>query len=198
MKFALLVLLPLAAHAVIVDRVAVVVGEKVITTSEIELRIRLASFQNQQQPDFSLASRQKAAQELIDEKLVEHEMELGHYPQLDADHRKALIDQYKTTDEALASYGLTRRDLEGELARQSDLLSFLNLRFTPAVQVTDQDVQKYIDANAPGQEAGTEMREAVAKKLTMERADKELDLWLKDQRKRTHIEYLEKDLEVKP
>jgi len=59
-------------------------------------------------------------------------------------------------------------------------------------------VQKYIDANAPGQEAGTEMREAVAKKLTMERADKELDLWLKDQRKRTHIEYLEKDLEVKP
>jgi hypothetical protein len=197
MRLALLILLPLVAHAVIVDRVAVVVGEKVITTSEIELRIRLASFQNQQPPDYSLASRQKAVQELIDEKLVEHEMDLGRYPQLDAEHRKELVDQYKTTNEALASYGLTRQDLEDELARQSDLLSFLNLRFTPAVQVTDQDVQKYIDDNAPGQQAGTEMRAAIAKKLTMERADKELDVWLHDQRKRTRIEYLEKDLEVK-
>ncbi len=34
----------------------------------------------------------------------------------------------------------------------------------------------------------------IEEKLTGERADKELDLWLQDQRKRTRIEYLEKDL----
>ena len=30
--------------------------------------------------------------------------------------------------------------------------------------------------------------------LTIERADADLDAWLKDQRKRTKIEYLDKDL----
>jgi hypothetical protein len=41
------------------------------------------------------------------------------------------------------------------------------------------------------------VREEIQQKLTNERADKELDLWLQDQRKRTKIEYLEKDLESK-
>ena len=87
------------------------------------------------------------------------------------------------------------------------MLTFLNLRFRPAVQVTDQDVQKYFAENVlkgPGKtlqeaQAGAlnEMRAEIEKKLTEERADKELDLWLQDQRKRTKIEYLEKDLETK-
>jgi hypothetical protein len=42
-----------------------------------------------------------------------------------------------------------------------------------------------------------EMRAEIQLKLTNDRADKELDLWLTDQRKRTKIEYLEKDLEGK-
>jgi len=41
------------------------------------------------------------------------------------------------------------------------------------------------------------MRAEIEQKLTGDRADKELDLWLQDQRKRTKIEYLEKELETK-
>ena len=44
--------------AVIVDRIAVAVGDKIITDSEIDLRIRLSAFQNGEKPDFSLSSRQ--------------------------------------------------------------------------------------------------------------------------------------------
>jgi hypothetical protein len=206
------VLLPVGARAVIVDRIAITAGDKIITASEIDLRIRLTAFQNREKADFGIASRRRAAEELIDQKLIEREMDVGHYPRLDVIGRKALVTDYEKTDKsdplslanALTGYGLTTEDLADDLGRQSDLLTFLNLRFRPAVQVTDQDIRKYYDENvlkAGGRtleraQAGAlvEMRSEIEQKLTDARADKELDLWLQDQRKRTKIEYLEKDL----
>ena len=157
------------ASGVIVDRVAVVVGDKIITQSEIEQRIRLTALQNHEKPDFSAETRRKTAEQLIDQKLVEREMEVGRYPRIDEDHKKALLADFEKSEPGLAqmlkSYGLTAQDLEDDLGRQADLLTFLNLRFRPAVQVTDQDA------------------------LSNQLADKELDRWLQDQRKRTRIEY---------
>ncbi len=138
-------------------------------------------------------------------------MDVGHYPRLEETRRKALLAGYEPDADALAkalaAYGLKPPDLEEELGRQSDLLTFLNLRFRPAVQVTDQDVQKYFAETVlkgPGKtlqeaQAGAlnEMRAEIQQKLTNDRADKELDLWLTDQRNHTKIEYLEKDLEGK-
>jgi hypothetical protein len=193
----LVLVMAVGARGVIVDRIAVSVGDKIVTESEIDLRIRLSAYQNQQKPDFSLASRRRAAQELIDQRLVEREMDLGHYPRLDDTRRKALLTEYQKTDKSdLAAYGLKPQDLEEDLGRQEDLLTFLNLRFRPAVQVTDEDVQKYFAENVH-QGRLNDARAEIERKLTAERGDKELDLWLLDQRKRTKIEYLEKDLESK-
>lgn len=206
----LAMLLPMTSGAVIVDRVAVSVGDKIITDSEIDLRIRLAAFQNDEKPDFGLDSRRKAVKQLVDQKLIEHEMDLGHYPRLAEPAREALLVEYRKADhladqealtKALAGYGLTSRQLEDELAWQSDLLTFLNLRFRPAVEVTDEDVQKYLDEHLPKSSpkppaaALDAMRVQIEKKLTNERSGKELDLWLQDQLRRTKIDYLEKDLE---
>jgi hypothetical protein len=214
-KCLLIVAIPLLA--VIVDRIAITVGDKVITDSEIDLRIRLAAFQNDLKPDFSLASRRQAAQKLIDQKLVEREMDVGRYPRLGPDVGKKLLAEYdksnykskpEAMDAALRAYGLTPGELQSELAWQTELLTFLNLRFRPAVQVTDQDVQKYFDEefskgerkNQQVAEAGAlnEMRAEIEQKLTNERADKELDMWLLDQRKRTKIDFEEKDLAENP
>jgi hypothetical protein len=213
----LILFLPAAAKAVIVDRVAIAAGDKIITDSEIDQRIRLSAFQNREKPDFSLASRQRAAQELLDQKLIEREMDVGHYPRLEPAPRHVLLAEYEKATyksdpaalpnlaNALAVYSLTPKDLEDDLGRQADLLTFLNLRFRPAVQVTDQDIQKYFaetvlkGAGKTLQEAQTgalnEMRAEIEQKLTDERSNKELDLWLQDQHKRIKIEYLEKDLE---
>jgi hypothetical protein len=209
-------LAPTAARPVIVDRIAIAAGDKIITESEIDQRIRLTAFQNREKTDFSLASRRQAAQQLIDQKLIEREMDVGHYPRLEVIGRKSLLTNYEKAEyksdpvdlaKALGAYGLTPQDLEDDLGRQSDLLTFLNLRFRPAVQVTDQDIQKYFEesvlktAGKTLQQAQVgalnEMRAGIEEKLTGERADKELDLWLQDQRKRTKIEFLEKDLETK-
>lgn len=194
------------SQAVIVDRVAIAVGDKVITASEIDLRIRLTAFQNGEKPDFSLASKQQAARKLIDQKLVEHEMDVGRYPHAAPDAGKTLLAEFEKTnfssnravmDAALHAYGLTERDMEDELTLQLEMLTFLNLRFRPAVQVTDQDVLNYFtEQTKQGAQTGTlnENRAAIEQKLTTERADRELDAWLQDQMRRTKIEYNEKDL----
>ncbi len=206
-------LVVIRAPAVIVDGVAVTVGTSVITRSEIDLRIRLMAFQNGENVDFSLAARRQAAQRLIDQKLVEHEMDVGRYPRVDAKAKAALLadyakEHYESNAAALAAalrkYGLTVQDLEEELGLQTDLLTFLNLRFRPAVQVTNEDVRKYFTEHytqgpeKTKQQAQTaalnEVRSQIEQQLTTERSNKELDSWLQDQRKRVGIVYVDKDL----
>src|ERR1700733_10984533 len=92
------VLVVLAAQGAIVDRIAIAVGDKIIAESEIDLRIRLTAFQNGEKADFSLASRRRAAGELIDQKLVEREMDLGHYPRLEPARQTALLADYEKTE----------------------------------------------------------------------------------------------------
>lgn len=198
--FAAVLLLTFPLGAVIVDRVAIAAGNRVITDSEINQRLRLTAFENGIPPSFSAAMRKTAADRLIDQKLVEREMEVGHYPQLSADRRAALLPDYakqnfnsdlSAMNKALAAYGLTPADLEDDLARQADLLTFLAVRFRPAVQVTDQDIRNY--ARQKSLDA-VEFRNQIERAITNERADSDMEAWLKDQRRRTKIEYLEKDV----
>ena len=123
MRLLMIVMLAVPALTTIVDRIAITVGNKVITDSEIDQRIRLTAFESGDKPDFSLAARKAAADRLIDQKLVEREMEVGHYPRLKAE---TTATDAAARDRALAQYGLTPADLEADLARQADLLSFLN------------------------------------------------------------------------
>ena len=206
-------LLVVRAPAVIVDGVAITVGTGVITRSEIELRIRLMAFQNGEKPDFTLRERQDAAQRLIDQKLVEREMDVGRYPRVDAKAKEGLLADYAKANyksdtgalaAALKDFGLTVQDLQEELGLQADLLTFLNLRFRPAVQVTEQDVRKYFtehytqgpEKTKQQAQAGalSEVRAQIEQQLTMERSNQELDSWLQDQRKRVGLVYVEKDL----
>lgn len=162
----------LAARAEIVDRISVRVGNRMITSSEINLRVRLTAFQNHEKAEFAASARKVAAQQLIDQRVVEREMEVGRYPRLNPAERTALLQAYATRHygadaqalgTALAGYGIAPAELESDLARQEDLIAFLGLRFRLGT-----DAQK---------------------------ADADLEAWLKDQRVRTGVEYLEKELE---
>jgi hypothetical protein len=198
--------LPLAAT--IVDRIAVSAGTQVITDSEIEQRIRLTAFENSTPPSFDPQARKTAADRLIDQKLIEHEMDLGQYPRLSTSRRESLLSDYEKAnfkssgaamDTALASYGLSRADLQTDLARQVDLLTFLSVRFRPAVQISDQDVTQYFQRNIrpklPNTNAGIEeYRSQIETELTNQRADTDMEVWLKEQRRKTRIRYLEPEL----
>ncbi len=206
-RFASALILAVVSQAAIVDRIAVTVGTKVITDSEINIRIRLTAFENGEKPDLSLESRKKAADRLIDQKLVEREMDDGHYPRTEDAASTVLLDNYAETNygpdrealaRALAGYELTPADLREDLTRQADLLHFLELRFRPSIQVSEADVRRYYDEQfrqAEGFGATlNEMRAQIEQRIAGDRADAEMETWLKDQRKRTRISYVEKGL----
>jgi len=145
--------------------------------------------------------RKIAADRLIDRKLVEHEMDVGHYPRIGADRRGMLLagyakDNFKSDtaamNKALATYALTPAELEDDLARQADLLTFLSVRFRPEVQVTEQDIREYARQRALNVD---DFRPQIERAITLQRADADMDAWLKDQRRRAKVQYLEKELE---
>src|SRR6185437_14790391 len=127
--------------------------------SEITRRIRLAAFQNGQLPEFTDKTRRDAAQRLVDLKLVEREMDLGHYVRATPEKSKALMDaftaeHFHSSPEALrialSTMNLTTDDLLAEFAEQADLLSFTTLRFRPAVDVSEQDIEAYYHSRMEG------------------------------------------------
>jgi hypothetical protein len=198
--------------AVIVDRSAITVGNKVITDSEIIRRIRLAAFQNGVPPDLSLASRREAAQRLIDLKLVEREIDVGNYVHESSDQSAVQLsaftaERFKGSAEAvrlaLAVLDLAPADLQADLAEQADFESFVELRFLPAVaQASDQEVEEYyrnhvVSAVKPGETPPSlaDSRSKIEQILANERADLDLNAWLRDQRAHTRITYLESALQ---
>ena len=204
-----ILLATVTASAAIVDRTAVTVGNRVITESEILRRIRLQAFQAGEFPVINDKTRREAAQRLIDLKLVDREMELGHYSRTAPERAKALVDaftaeHFQSRPEAqriaLAGLQLTPGNLQAEFAEQAGFLSFTSLRFKPAVDIPEQAIEEYFNthfAPKPGEPAVklADVRSGIEQTLIAGKTDEALDAWLKDQRERTHIVYLEKELE---
>lgn len=199
-------LLVAASGAEIIDRIAVTLDNQVITTSEITLEIRLTAFLNGDAVDFSPDARRKAASRLVDQKLIRREIQVGRYtappPEEVEPLLKTVLDQrFHSTEEyrhALASYGVSEDELKAHLLWQITLLRFIDIRFRPGVQVTDAEIQAYFDSNRAQLQvqSGTsrnlsldDLRSQIRDILTEQGADKQLDVWLAQARKRTRIEF---------
>jgi hypothetical protein len=194
------------ARAEIIDRIAVSVGTQVITTSDLERQIRVAAFLSGTKPDFSAAAKRAVVEGMIEQKLIRGELESTRYPAPSPEETGPLLDKFKRehfkSDEefqkSLSEYGITEQDLKDELLWERTMLFFVEDRFRPGVQVTDEDVRDYFEkVVAPGARAaqpGTEpnlddYRQRIIDTLTGERSNAELDRWLKEARNRTNIVY---------
>lgn len=199
-------------HATLLDEVAITVANQAITQSEITREIRLSSLINGEQPDYSLESRRKAGDRLVEQALVKREMAFGSYPpipdaqveQIYASTVKARGGPEKLTN-LLKEYDLTDKDLRDYLQWQLGLLQFIDLRFRPAVQVTEEDIQKYYRENVAGQTTSKpnppslkELHDQINQKLTGERVDEQVDSWIKRGRSRTTIRYIDPSLGTTP
>ncbi|MBS1856769.1 MAG: hypothetical protein JST11_15480 [Acidobacteria bacterium] len=190
-RFSIPLLLGLAAfagRAEIIDRIAVSVGNRVITESDLNRQIRVVALQNGVKPDFSPANRRATADKMIEQKLIERELENSRYPLPSAAELAPILDDFKKTHypddaayrKALADYGITERDLLEVLAWERTLLRFIELRFESSVLVTDQEVAALARQNR--------LSTADAERsLISSRADQQVEQWLKDARRRTTI-----------
>lgn len=196
----------------IIDRIAVSVGNRVITASDVDREIRVTAFLNGTQPDFSPANKRATAERLIDQRLIRNELENSRYPVPAASEVEPELEQFRkkyfpNDDDyrrALVAAGITEDDLKAELLWQRTLLLFVDVRFRPGVQVTDQEVQDYFDRTvAPAARAANPgaaptldaYRSEIEQKLIGDKVDQEIDHWLQQVRNRTTITYHQEALQ---
>jgi peptidyl-prolyl cis-trans isomerase SurA len=201
----LLALAGAAAGGVVVDRIAVVVGKHAIKLSDIDRDLRVTEFQNREPLNLSPANRKKAAERLIDQTIIGDEIVNGAYERpapADADALLARLrsDRFAGSDarlrQALAPYGLTEDALRTQLLWQLEVLRFIDQRFRPGIQVTDEEVKDYYNqhrAELVRQNPRTPTLEALEPKIREsiegERINQSFDQWLVRARQRNRIEY---------
>ncbi|MBZ5594505.1 MAG: hypothetical protein LAP39_19865 [Acidobacteriia bacterium] len=193
-------------RAGVIDRVAVTLDSQIITESEIAQEIRLAAFLNDDPPEFSPESRKKAADRLIEQKLIRREMQLGRYLGPNKDDVETMLKQVQAQRfqspeayrGALEKYDLTEGDLKDYLLWQLTLLRFIDTRFRPGVQVTDDEIRATFESQLaklentadPGKSLKLEdRRDQIRETLINQRVDQQLDEWLDATRKRTRIQF---------
>ena len=194
----------LAARGEIIDRIAASVGNRVITASDLDRELRVAAFQDGLKPDFSPARKRATVEAMIEQKLIQTELSNSRYPLPDPAELVPAIEQFKKAhfkdDEqyrvTLAEYGITEEDFKELLLWQRTLLLFIQVRFETGVQLDAQDVEEYFvktvkpaaEAAHPGQPVSLEdYRDQIERKLTGQRADRQMDIWLREVHRRTNI-----------
>jgi hypothetical protein len=196
----------LAAHATVLDRIAVTVGKQVITESDVILDLRVSAFLDQKPVDLTGEQKRKSADRLVEQTLILKEAEFSRVPLVsDADKARA-VEQVKAQfgseaeyRAALERYRIAEADLMAHLEAGLRAMRFTDLRFRPEIQLSEEDLHELYDtlaaewkrknpAEVPTFEAS---RDQVEKLLTEQRVAQALDRWLGAQRSETRILYKE-------
>ena len=196
-------------RAEIIDRIAVTVGDRVITESEMLLQMRLADFLNGDPVDLSAAQKRLAAERLIAQTLIRREMDLGGYtapnlPETDAVlttlRKEPRLDTAEKFASELARYQIAEEDVRQQLLWQLTLLRFVEYRFRPGLAISEQDLKEYYEKQfvprwkkltAEPPPSFDDSREEVEKAVGDHLLDDALERWLKQARAQSRIRFRE-------
>ena len=207
MRLAALLLFAISCcgRAVVLDRIAVVVGKYVIKTSDIDRDLRLTEFLNQEPLNLSAAARKQSADRLVDQELIRAEISANGYSRATDSDADALLHQIehdrfgnveaRMTAE-LQRYGLTKDELRSQLLWQLTVLKFIQQRFQPGVVVSDEAVKAYYDQHQadlrrqyPRDNNFQTLEPKVRSLLEGEAVNHDFENWLAAARKRTTVQY---------
>ena len=174
------------ADSVIIDRIAMVIYNRPIKDSDIDREIRVTAFLNGDPLLFTPAERKKAAQRLIDQRIILREVELGNYSAASDEEVAAFLKSAALQN--LGTYGLAERELRTQVGWQIAVLHFIELRFRPAVNVSDADLAKYAKTHPK------EARPQIEESLIEQKVTDAFNSWLDRAHKRVPVEYREEDL----
>lgn len=187
-----------AGLAETLDRIAVSVGQEVITESRVILDLRVAAFLDQKPVDLSAAARRQSAARLVDQLLILREAVESHVTLPSVEATAGLVAPYAAESGYQANlkrYGISEADLGEHLLAGLRTLTFTDLRFRPDVQVSPEEIRSYYDklpksaAPAPSFE---DSREQIEKLLLEQKVLDALDQWLAMARTAAKINYRDK------
>ncbi len=196
------------ARAETIDRVAVAVGNRVITTSDIERQARVSAFLSGTKPDLTPEGRRRTAEMMVEQKLITRELETARYPEPGPTELDEAFSDFKSkyfaTDEeyrrALTDAGVTEAEVKQELLYQRRFFGFIGVRFRPAAQVGEEAIREYFEktvlpaakaANPGASYSLDEFRDKIQAKLVEDGVDRQIALWLAEARSRTEIVFHE-------
>jgi hypothetical protein len=210
LKMTIAVLTTAAAWATVVDRIAVTVGKDVITETEVLEEIRVAALINGDPLDFSPEARRRAAERLVDQRLIRREMEIGQYPEPSAAEVEAWLreirqQRFKNSaayQAALERYGVTVEVLKTHVRQQMAALRFTDLRFraqglpppTGAEPASSGGIERAAPASSPTSQLPKSASSAdrAARPAT---TDEQMDSWLREARSRTRVVFMKEAFE---
>lgn len=186
------------------DRIAVTVGQHVISEQDVLQDIRVSAFIDTRQPAISAEQKRKAADRLIDQYLVLQDAALTRTPMPSAADVTAMLAPIKArygSDQeyrsALAQARVTDAELTDHLLAGLRMLRYTDLRFRPEVEISEDALHAYYDkltasagttSNRPTFEAS---RNDIEKLLTEQQTMQALDRWLSAARGETAIVFRE-------
>lgn len=197
---ALLLLGAAGLGAEVIDRIAVSIGHQVITAADLEREVRVSAFLNRSRLDFSPTVKRATAGRMVEQRLVRRELDISRYPtpaaaDVEPVLKKLQEDHYPSAaiyQRALTEYGITDGEVREHILWQLTLLRFVEVRFRPAVSIADEAVSQYFEktvkATTP-QATLDDYRERIVNILTEQQMDRDLDIWLREAKRRNNIEY---------
>jgi peptidyl-prolyl cis-trans isomerase SurA len=196
-----------APGGTVIDRIAIVVGKRAIKASDIDRDIRLTAFLNREPLAFDANTRKQASDRLIDQQIIRKEVATGEYPRASDADAAAMLNQIRASrfggSEARLSaelnrYGISPSELQEHLLWQLTVLRFIDERFRPGVQVTDEEIRKYYDDHLaalrrqyPKDSSFESLEPKIRDLLEGQEINKQFGAWLDDARGRTFIEFHE-------
>ncbi len=192
---------------VVLDRVAASVGLHAITESDILKEIRISAFLDGRAADFSSESRRRAAERLVERVLILEEMRIGNYPapagaetdeQLEA-VRKQKFASREEFEEAMRQAGVSEPELREHLSQLLAVMRFIDARFGPGVQLTEEEMEQYYSGEFTRQwrlrstqppPPFEDVRAEIGEALRAEKVNLLLDQWLKEAKSRVRIQFI--------
>ena len=194
------------------DRLAVTVGHTVITELQIDEDLRVAALLNGQPVTRDLTSRRAAADRLVAQLLIRHEIELSRYPAPANEEVDTLFSQVQETlggperlKQLLSEFDVSEQTLRAHLLAQLATLQFIEFRFRPDITISDSEIDaeyhhQIANMQAANPRARTPPLDAAEKAklsevLLEERTDAALNSWLAESRKQVNITYIDSALQ---
>jgi len=203
----LLLLCPASARPEIIDRVVASAGSQVVTESSVYRQAQMAALLNGETTRLDAASRRRIAEQLVDQALVRRVIDQSRFEPVSRQETEQQVAHIQQTlgldDDALrarlAQLGLTSDELFQEAQWQLTLFRFIDFRFRPGVQVSDQEVSVYYDGEYAGMmsRAGKprppldEVRDDIISLLTERKIQGSMDQWLEQLRQQVRVRYRE-------
>jgi hypothetical protein len=195
----------LAPGAVVLDRIAVIVGKHAIKASDVERDLRVTEFLNRAPLDLSAKARHQSADRLVDQSIIRDEIASGDYDRATDGDVETMLTQLRLDRDAgsdarlrqdLSKYGLTEDDLKDAMLWQLTVLKFIDERFKPAVLVQEQNVKAYYEGHLaelkkqyPQDNSFTTLAPKIEDLLQGQQVDQQFDAWLDEQRKGQRVDY---------